>query len=133
MAWPDVAKQNGSLTRQPGHVIDIMATCLDVAGVEYPKEFQGRQPVPLEGKSLVPILLGKQREPHELLAWKCSRGRAIQIADWKLVRPSDAWPWELYNLGNDIGETNNVAQQFPDRVKAMKEKYEQWRERVGAN
>jgi len=96
------------------------------------EEFRGRQPVPMEGKSLVPILRGEQREPHELIAWKCKRGRAIQISDWKLVRPSDAKPWELYNLGTDIGETNNLVKHFPERAEVMKAKYEQWRKRVGA-
>ena len=131
--WPRIVKQHGQLTRQPGHVIDIMATCLDVSKVDYPDEFHGRHPVPMEGKSLLPILKGKQRAGHELLAWKCSRGRAIQMGDWKLVRPSDNRPWELYDLATDIGETNNQASQHHERVKLMSEKYEQWRMRVGAN
>ncbi|WP_166831213.1 arylsulfatase [Thalassoroseus pseudoceratinae] len=130
--WPEVIKQGGQLTRQAGHIIDIMATCLDVAGIEYPTEFQGRRPLPMEGKSLVPIFHGKQRTPHELLAWKCGRGRAIQMGDWKLVRPRDNQPWELYNLGNDIGETTNLATKFPDRVQSMSAKYESWRKHVGA-
>lgn len=130
--WPTVMKQGGKITRQPGHVIDIMATCLDAAGVEYPEEFQGRRPLPMEGKSLVPIFHGEQRPGHELLAWKCGRGRAIQMGDWKLVRPRDGGPWELYNLEDDIGETENLADNFPDRVRQMAEKYEAWRRRVGA-
>ena len=130
--WPSVIKEDGDLTRQPGHVIDIMATCLAVAGVDYPTEFRGRRPVPMEGKSLVPILRGNQRNGHELLAWNCGRGRAIQMGDWKLVRPTDNRPWELYNLATDIGETKNQANQFPERVKVMTTKYEKWRQRVGA-
>ena len=130
--WPQVVKNGGELTRQAGHVIDIMATCLDVAGVDYPTEFQGRDPVPMEGKSLVPVFHGQQRTGHELLAWKCGRGRAIQIENWKLVRPRDDQPWELYNLESDIGETDNQAAKFPDRVRLMVAEYETWRERVGA-
>lgn len=130
--WPAAAGKKAEITQQPGHVIDIMATCLDVAGVEYPTKFRERQPVPLEGKSLVPIIRGEQREPHELIAWKCLRGRAIQVGEWKLVKPNDKQPWELYNLGTDIGETNNLADQFPERVEVMKAKYDQWRKRVGA-
>lgn len=130
--WPSVIQKESSITRQAGHVIDIMATCLDVAGVEYPAEFQGRHPLPMEGRSLAPIFRGKQRPGHELLAWNCRRGRAIQMGDWKLVRPRDNQPWELYDLATDIGETSNQASQRPDRVRLMTEKYEEWRRRVGA-
>src|SRR4029077_5987467 len=49
-SWPAVIKKPG-ITHQPGHVIDVMATCLDVAGVAYPKTFQGRPILSLEGKS----------------------------------------------------------------------------------
>jgi len=130
--WPTVVKNGGALTRQPGHVIDVMVTCLDVAGVDYPDEFQGRHPLPMEGKSLVPIFHGRERPGHDLLAWNCGRGRAIQMKNWKLVRPRDDQPWELYNLEHDIGETDNQASKFPDRVRLMAAKYETWRKRVGA-
>jgi arylsulfatase A-like enzyme len=130
--WPQVVKKGGELTRQPGHIIDIVATCLDVAGVKYPIEFQGRHPLPMEGKSLVPILHGRERSGHELLAWNCGRGRAIQMKNWKLVRPRDDQPWELYNLEHDIGETDDQAAISPDRVRLMAAKYETWRKRVGA-
>lgn len=130
--WPAVVKKGNGLTRQPGHVIDVMATCLDVAAVEYPKDFNGRHLVPMEGQSLTPIFRGEQRPGHELLAWNCSRGRAIQMGDWKLVRPRDDRPWELYNLESDIGETNNLSSKLSDRVQAMAAKYEDWRKRVGA-
>jgi arylsulfatase A-like enzyme len=130
--WPQVIKAEGTLTRQPGHVIDIMATCLDVASVDYPVEFQGRHPLPIEGKSLVPILHGRERPGHDLLAWNCGRGRAIQMKNWKLVRARDDQPWELYDLQHDIGETENQAAKFPDRVRQLATEYEIWRKRVGA-
>jgi len=131
--WPSVIKQNAELTDQSGHVMDIMATCLDVAGVEYPTEFQGRHPVPMEGKSLVPVFHGKQRTGHESIGWHCSRGRALRQGAWKLVRPRDDRPWELYNLDSDIGETENLASQHLDRVRSMSEAYESWKQRVGAH
>ena len=130
--WPTVVTKGGELTRQPGHVIDVMATCLDAAGARYPTEFQGRHPLPMEGKSLVPVFHGQQRPGHELLAWSCGRGRAIQMKNWKLVRPRDDHAWELYNLDDDIGETDNQAAKYPDRVRMMASKYETWRRRVGA-
>lgn len=130
--WPDFIKQGGEITNDVGHVIDFMATCLDVADIEYPAEFKGRKITPIEGKSLVPVFRNGKRAGHDLLAWRNSRGRAIMIDDWKLVRPHDAKPWELYNLAVDGGETTNLAQQEADRTLRMQEAYEKWRIRVGA-
>lgn len=131
--WPEVITEGGKLTDQPGHVMDIMATALDIAGIDYPKEFQGRHPVPMEGRSLAPIFRGEQREGHDLIAWNCGHGRAIRMGDWKLVKPKKGNPdWELYNLKTDGGETKNLAKENPDRVEKMNAAYEAWKKRVGA-
>jgi len=130
--WPAVIGQGGVITRQPGHVIDIMATCLDVAGITYPGEFKGRHPVPLEGLSLKPVFAGRKRKGHAAIGWKCGRGRALMMGDWKIVRPRDDVPWELYDLSIDIGETRNLARQHPERMAEMTTRYAEWRARVGA-
>src|SRR6202023_3278157 len=62
--WPKVIGK-ASITGQPGHVIDLMATCLDVAGTQYPAKFQERTLLPMEGKSLLSILQGKTRIEHD--------------------------------------------------------------------
>jgi len=131
--WPSVIEKGGQLTRQPGHVIDIMATSLDVAGIAYPAEFEGRHPLPLEGKTLAPVFRGEQRSGHDILAWHCARGRALRKGSWKLVRPRDDRPWELYDLSVDIGETTNLAEQHPERVEMLSTEYAAWRKRVGAH
>jgi len=131
--WPKVITEGGKLTDQYGHVMDIMATALDIAGIEYPKEFQGRKPVPMTGKSLAPIFRGEQREGHKFIAWNCGQGRAIRMGDWKLVKPKKGNPdWELYNLKQDGGETKNLADENPDRVKKMSTAYETWKKQAGA-
>jgi arylsulfatase A-like enzyme len=130
--WPKVIKKGNGLTRQPGHVIDVMATCLDLAERKYPTEFRNRRPLPMEGKTLAPILRGEKRTGHETLAWKNASGRALMMGDWKIVRLRDKLPWELYDLATDPGETANLAKRHPARVKDMADRYETWRERVGA-
>ena len=65
--------------KKVGHVIDIMATCLDVAGQEYPTEFQGRRPVPREGRSLLPVFQGHQRAGHQADA---GAYRSITSSGW---------------------------------------------------
>jgi len=114
--------------------MDFMATFLDLAGITYPQEFQGRRPVAMEGRSLVPIFRGENREPHPVLAWNCSRGRAIRMGDWKLVKTKEGQNLncELYNLKEDGGETLNLATGDPDRVRAMSAAYDAWKVRVGA-
>src|SRR5205814_7663497 len=62
--WPATIKTPG-LTHQPGHIIDLMATCVDLAGATYPKTYKDKPITPLEGKSLAPIFEGKKRDGHE--------------------------------------------------------------------
>ena len=53
--WGNRVKHPGGIDHQPCHLIDIMATCLDAAGIGYPDEYEGRQLVPAEGVSLLPL------------------------------------------------------------------------------
>ncbi len=129
--WPGVIKP-GTLTTQPGHIIDFMATFVELAGTEYPTKFNGEEIIPLEGKSLVPILRGETREPHAMLAWEWSGNRAIRQGDWKLVWDSRIKEWEFYNLKVDRTETNDLAGENPDRVKQMSADWFAWAEKTGA-
>jgi arylsulfatase A-like enzyme len=66
--WPEGLKAKpGSITRQPGHLIDFMATFIELSGAKYPKQVGARSIDPLEGKSLLPIIQGKERAGHENL------------------------------------------------------------------
>ena len=129
--WPTVIKKHGQFTGQVGHVMDIMATCADVSGGTYPKELSGRKPIPPEGKSLLPIFKGKQRDGHKELCWDAPRNQAILMGPWKLVNAGHNRPWELYNLSNDTTESNNLAKAHPQRVADMSQRYELWKKRVG--
>jgi len=57
--WPTGFAARGELRQQPGHLVDIMATCVDVGGAKYPTQFQGKPIVPMEGRSLVPAFADK--------------------------------------------------------------------------
>ena len=128
--WPAVIKQKGALTNQVGHVIDIMATCADVAAAGYPKRFKGKAVIPLEGKSLFDIFAGKTRQPHEYLYWEHRKHQAVRHGHWKLVakKPGN---WELYNLKEDRTELNNLADKYPEITRHLQVKYRQWADRVG--
>lgn len=122
--WPGVI-QAGGLTHEPGHVIDLMATCLDVSGAEYPQTHRGHDVIPLEGRSLVPVLAGGTRPGHEAIFWEHEGNRAVRQGPWKLVSrfPGD---WELYNLAADRTELTNLAVEQPDKVRELAGLYEQW-------
>jgi arylsulfatase len=128
--WPAVIKNAGSLTHQPGHIVDVMATCLDVAGIEYPKTYKGRKLNRLEGKSLLPIFEGKKRRGHEAIYWEHEGNRAVRQGKWKLVSAHKG-PWELYDLEADRTELNNLAEEHTQKVKQLKELYERWAKRCG--
>ncbi len=125
--WPGVISPGGS-TPETGHVIDLMATCLDVAGAEYPKVYQGREILPLEGKSLLPVLRGGTREGHEAMFWEHEGNRAVIQGKWKLVSDYPGG-WELYDLEEDRTETNDLAKKNQHKVKELSRVYDEWAER----
>lgn len=117
--WPAGLKTKpGSITRQPGHLVDFMATFLEITGAKYPSQVGDRKVDPLQGKSLLPIIAGETREPHETLYFHFGTDRALRQGPWKLVS-AKLGRWELYNVDEDRTETNDVAAAHPDRVKKM--------------
>ena len=128
--WPAVIREGGRIVHQVGHIIDVMATSLDAAGAQYPKAHQGRPVLPLEGRSLVPIFRTGQRPGHEVLCWEHEGNRAVRQGKWKLVSRHPGG-WELYDLEADRTELENLADKYPDRVRELREKYEQWAQRCG--
>jgi arylsulfatase len=130
--WPAVIRQRGEMTDQVGHVIDIMATCLDVAGKEYPAEFHGRRPLPLEGRSLLPVFRGGRRRGHEWLCWSVPRHHVVRGGRWKAIRTRTGGAWQLFDLEADGTETVDLAGDLPERTEELATRFERWRERVGA-
>lgn len=115
--WPKGIEARGQLRRQPGHLIDIAATCVDVAGAKLPAGA-----LQLEGKSLVPAFKGESLD-RGVLFWEHEGNRALRQGDWKLVA-KHGQPWELYDLSKDRVESQNLAIEKPDRIKDMAARYE---------
>lgn len=143
--WPAGLDESsrGKLRRQPGQLPDIMATCVDVAGAQYPNEYKGNKITPLQGVSLKPAFNTDDPIEREALYWEHEGNRAVRVGDWKLVSRADARArlhdgtetlamkdWELYDLGTDRSETNNLAGQHPDRVKQMAARWQAWANRA---
>jgi arylsulfatase len=127
--WPAGLKHKG-ITHEPGHLIDIMATCVDIGGAKYPQALQRRPITPLEGQSLRPIFEAGKRTGHEALFWEHEGNRAIRQGRWKLVAQHQA-AWELYDLQADRSELHDLAAQQPDKVRELSQMYGSWAKRIG--
>jgi arylsulfatase len=122
--WPERIGKGGSIHHQPAHLIDLLATSIDVAGAEYP-----RGKTPLEGISFAPAFDGKPRRLHNAIFWEHEGNRAVRQGKWKLVsRFPDSW--ELYDLEADRTELHNLAASQPGRVRAMTGLYNRWAARA---
>lgn len=126
--WPQGIKDQGKFRDHPGHLIDIMATCVDLGGVDYPEEYNGHKILPPEGRSLVPVFVGRKVNRPEGLFWEHEGNRAVRKDDWKLVSKYPG-KWELYNLKEDRTEMNNMVELKPEIAAELKKMYNDWAKR----
>jgi arylsulfatase len=127
--WP-AGIAPGRTTHQAAHVIDVMATCLDVAGLDQPRRLGGRALTPIEGRSLAPLFRGARRAGHATLAWEHEGNRAVRAGRHKLVAEHGK-SWELYDLDADRGEMVDLAAQRPAKVAELSRRYDAWARRCG--
>ncbi|MCL2305846.1 MAG: sulfatase-like hydrolase/transferase [Planctomycetaceae bacterium] len=116
----------GRFYNEYGQLVDIMATCLDLAGAGYPENRDGVSVTPLQGTSLKPALTGKTLDRKKPLFWEHEGNRAIRDGKWKLVAKGPSAPWELYDMEVDRSEMNNVAGDHPEIAGKMVSQWENW-------
>ena len=126
--WPKGIAARGEFRNQVGHIIDLMATCVDVGGAKYPATVGANAITPMEGTSLVPAFADRPL-PREYLAWEHEGNRAVRFGNWKLVAKHNG-PWELYDLAADRVELHDLAAQRPGQVKELAARYDAWAKRV---
>ena len=131
--WPEgIEKEaHGKLRHEPTHVIDIMATAVQLAGAEYPARFRGHDILPLEGLSLLPTFEDKPLD-RTALYWEHVGNRAVRSGDWKLVANTRfrKQEWELYNLRTDRTEAVNLFNQREDKAQELKTLWQAWATRA---
>ena len=131
--WPEgIEKEaHGKLRHEPTHVIDIMATAVQLAGAEYPARFREHDILPLEGLSLLPTFEDKPLD-RTALYWEHVGNRAVRSGDWKLVANTRfrKQEWELYNLRTDRTETVNLFNQREDKAQELKTLWQAWATRA---
>ena len=130
--WPKGidAERYGKLESQPGHLIDLMATCVDLGGAQYPAKVGETAIVPLQGTSLVPAFNGKNIGREEPIYWEHEGNRAMREGKWKLVAKGANGSWELYDIDADRTELNNLSEAEPKRLADMAERWEAWAEKA---
>ena len=129
--WPAGIRGDraGKLERQPGHLIDVMATCVDLSGATYPAQLAGQAIKPREGVSLRPAFNGEPLARTQPLFWEHESNRAVREGDWKLVA-KEGQPWELYNIALDRTESHDLAASEPSRAHDMAAKWDAYAARA---
>ena len=133
--WPKgiPASQHNQLVRDPGHLIDLMPTCVEVAGAKYPSKFNGIKIQPLEGVSLKPTFAGKSLRRKSPIFFEHEGNRAVRDGKWKLVssfKPNYG-AWELYDMETDRTEMHDLSATNPAKAKGLAKQWDQWSKRVG--
>ncbi len=120
--WPEGLPFHGELRRNPGHLIDLAPTILELAGGRWPATPAGRPAPPPPGKSLVPAFTQDGSVSHDYFWWYHDGNRAIRLGDWKLVADHQS-PWELYDLRGDRCESRDLAAEHPQQVKELEQEW----------
>jgi arylsulfatase len=124
--WPAGIGAKGELRHQPAQLPDVMATLLDVVGIDYPESYGGRTIKPLEGFSMVPTF-ANQSHIRPVLYWEHEGNSAVRKGKWKLVCEYPG-VWELYDMESDRTEMHDLSAVQPDVVRELTQLYELWAE-----
>jgi arylsulfatase A-like enzyme len=126
--WPAAIKspETNSWITTPTHLIDLMATCVDLAETTYPSEHNGNKIVPMQGQSLKPLLTGEGNFADRPLFWEHEGNAAIRVGDRKLVRQGIQGNWELFDLKADRTEQQDLAAENADEVASLTKQWQTW-------
>ena len=130
--WPNGIKRANEWVQPYAHVVDIMATCADVARMPYPATYQGRTIKPLRGQSLLPLLASDSVQNSDRpLYWEHFGNQAMRQGPWKIISHGPDYQWSLFDMANDPTERYNVAADHPEVVQRMTAAYEDWSSEIG--
>ena len=114
----------------PCHVVDIMPTILETTGASYLSELGGHQIQPLQGESLMPLLMGKPWQRQQPIFWEHEGNCAIRQNNFKLAcKYNEAW--ELYDMENDRTELNNLIGKNKPLEQELKKQFISWADSTG--
>lgn len=123
--WPAGIKPQEGWVTTSAHVIDIMATCVDLGVAKYPEHVP-----PMEGKSLRPLFEAGGKFDERSLFFEHEGNAAVRAGDLKLVRAGRGGTWELYDLKADCTEQNDLAKERPEKVEELSAMWKHWARRI---
>jgi arylsulfatase len=137
VSGPGVEAEAGRIDSAVTHVMDLAPTFIDIAGATYRSRWEGREVVPLRGKSMLPLLAGDRRSVRgdgDPVGWEMMGWRALRMGPWKLTwidRPFGTSNWQLFDLTADPGETSDLSEDRLDQMQRLIEKWDEYEEDVG--
>ncbi|HNP36858.1 MAG TPA: arylsulfatase [Woeseiaceae bacterium] len=142
VSWPARIKDKGGLRDQFMHVIDVVPTLLEVTGIAAPEYVDGIKQAPIEGTSFAYTFdkaNAKLPSRHKTQYFEMMGQWALYDEGWLLSTKVNRAPWEaygaantdplnnqvleLYDLNTDFSQSQNIADEHPDKVKALKKKF----------
>jgi len=142
VSWPARIKDKGGLREQFVHVIDVLPTVLEAAGINAPETVDGIKQKPIEGTSFAytfDAANAKAPSKHNTQYFEMMGQWALYDDGWFLSTKVNRAPWEafgpanpdplnnqvleLFNLNEDFSQTNDLAAKYPDKVKDLKAKF----------
>ncbi|MBI5822185.1 MAG: arylsulfatase [Verrucomicrobia bacterium] len=131
--WPAGIKARGELRQNPGHLVDLPPTIVELAGGTWPQTLDGKPVPPPHGKSIVSAFAQDGTVTRDCFWWLHEENRAIRAGDWKLVSAAkQGGQWELYDLSKDRCESNNLAVAMPDKVHELEQLWNKQAEQIRA-
>jgi arylsulfatase A-like enzyme len=138
--WPAGIQAKGEIRNQYSHITDIAPTILDVTGTEFLETIDGEKQMDMDGVSLqYSFNDGSAPTQHPEQYYELFGNRALYQDGWKAVTihagrmpwnlnrvaPFENDVWELYNLNEDFSEAVNLAEQNPEKLEALKQRWDE--------
>lgn len=124
--WPaGIQLSKGSISGRAGHVMDFMATFVELAGAKYPTVYNGQSITPYQGRSMVPAFTAADAIGHDTLFNEHFGNRYVRSDGWKLVARRGE-PWRLFRINDDETELNDLAAKYPAVVAKLDKMWQEW-------
>ncbi len=130
ISWPKGIAARGQIRSQFHHIDDLAPTLLELLHIDPPSQYQGHAVKPMEGSSFAYSFTdATAASPKTEQYYELEANRGYYADGWKLAayregaQAYDESRWELYNLGEDFSEAHDMAARYPDKVRALEEKW----------
>jgi arylsulfatase len=130
-------KGDGGFNRNFSYVTDIMPTMLEMAKIDHPLQFKGKEVLPIRGHSMTESLNNSKKSIYsadEYVGGEMFGGRWLRKGDYKAIlvpKPYGNEQWRLFNVVKDPGETNDLAKQKPKLLKELQQAWDQYADETG--